>query len=125
MQSAKAARDFTAATLRGWQLDALADDAVIIASELVTNAIRHGTCVPAGEAGHPPVMLAWQQHAGRLTCMVMDENAGPSVLTSAGPDSECGRGLQVVQALAAEWGWMMLDGHEKAVWAALCLPDAM
>jgi hypothetical protein len=42
-QSVKTARDFTAATLRRWHLNPLIDDAVVIASELATNAIRHGT----------------------------------------------------------------------------------
>ena len=42
-ESARAAREFTVATLRKWYLDALIEDAVVIASELATNAIRHGT----------------------------------------------------------------------------------
>src|SRR5262245_12271106 len=43
-ESVRAAREFTAATLRGWKLEALVEEAVIVASELVTNAIRHGIC---------------------------------------------------------------------------------
>lgn len=46
-ESAKTARDFTAATLRRWHLNPLIDDAVIIASELATNAIRHGITTAA------------------------------------------------------------------------------
>src|SRR5215475_13645817 len=42
-ESARAARAFTVATLHDWQLEPLAEDAVVIASELATNAIRHGT----------------------------------------------------------------------------------
>ncbi len=62
-ESARAAREFTVATLRRWHLDALIDDAVVIASELVTNAIRHGTptaeegAAGAGENGR--VELSW------------------------------------------------------------------
>jgi Histidine kinase-like ATPase domain len=51
-ESVKAARDFTAATLRRWHLTALIDDAVVIASELATNAIRHGT--PSSTAANCP-----------------------------------------------------------------------
>lgn len=40
--AAKAAREFSAQTLRGWGLPVLADDAAVIVSELVSNAIRHG-----------------------------------------------------------------------------------
>src|SRR5258708_992217 len=43
-ESVKAARNFTASTQRGWKLDALVEEDVIVASELVTNAIRHRAC---------------------------------------------------------------------------------
>src|SRR6266851_6983689 len=71
-ESVKAARDFTAATLRGWKLDALAEEAVIVASELVTNAIRHGTCSSGPDVDVASVMLAWQRHDGRIICVVTD-----------------------------------------------------
>lgn len=122
LESARLARDFTRTTLRDWQLDMLAYEAVIIASELVTNAIRHGVSFAAGGSERPDVGLAWQRHASRLICVVTDPSATPPVLTTSGPDAESGRGLQVVQALAAAWGWMMLSAQEKAVWAALLLP---
>ena len=38
--------------------------------------------------------------------------------------AEAGRGLQVVEALSAAWGWTRLTGRRKAVWAALPLPVA-
>lgn len=122
LESAKLARDFTRDTLRDWQLDALVQEAVIIASELVTNAIRHGVCPAAGSTDNARVELAWQRHAGRLICVVKDLSAQPPVLAAADPSAESGRGLQVVQALAATWGWMRLGAQEKAVWAALLLP---
>src|SRR6516164_7390862 len=51
-ESAKAAREFTAATLHNWHLDPLISDAVLIASELVTNAIDHGS--PQRQPGTRP-----------------------------------------------------------------------
>ena len=122
-ESVKAARDFTAATLRGWQLDAVVQEAVIIASELVTNAIKHGTSItvrPSTDIAR--VELAWQRHSSRVICVVTDGCSKPPVLGAADMASESGRGLQVVHALAAGWGWMMLGAREKAVWAALLLP---
>ena len=113
-EAAKAARDFTTSTLREWQLDELVQEAVLIASELVTNAIRHGL---GGTDGG--VELAWQRQAARVICMVTDRSPLPPVLGSADSDAESGRGLQVVQAVAATWGWMMLSATSKAVWAAL------
>ncbi len=121
-ESVKAARDFTAATLRGWKLDALVEEAVIVTSELVTNAIRHGTCSPGPGVDVASVMLAWQRHDGRIICVVTDGSSMPPVLEQADTSSESGRGLQVVHALAAAWGWVMLGACEKAVWAAFQLP---
>jgi len=120
--SVKAARDFTAATLRGWKLDALVEEAVIVTSELVTNAIRHGTCSSGPDVDVAGVMLAWQRHDGRIICVVTDGSSMPPVLEQADASSESGRGLQVVHALAAAWGWVMLGACEKAVWAAFQLP---
>ncbi len=121
-ESVKAARDFTASTLRGWKLDALVEEAVIVASELITNAIRHGACQAGPSSDATSVMLAWQRHDGRVICVVTDGSSMPPVLEQADMSSESGRGLQVVHALAAAWGWVMLGACEKAVWAAFQLP---
>ena len=121
-ESVKAARDFTAATLRGWDLEALVDAAVIVASELVTNAIRHGKCLAAPGPDGGQVELTWERHEGRVVCLVTDCSNLPPVLEDADPCSESGRGLQVVQAVAAAWGWFMLGARAKAVWAAFLLP---
>jgi anti-sigma regulatory factor (Ser/Thr protein kinase) len=121
-ESVKAARDFTAATLGGWKLEALVEEAVIVASELVTNAIRHGTCPSGPNTDVASVMLAWQRHDGRIICVVTDGSAMPPVLEQADISAESGRGLQVVHALAAAWGWVLLGACEKAVWAAFQLP---
>jgi anti-sigma regulatory factor (Ser/Thr protein kinase) len=121
-EAAKAARDFTHTTMADWQLDELIHEAILIASELVTNAIRHGQCLAVDGADSARVALAWQRHAGRVICTVTDRNPRPPVLGSPDRDAESGRGLQVVQALAATWGWIMLGATSKAVWAALTIP---
>lgn len=123
LESAKVARDFTRDTLRDWQLEPLVHEAVIIASELVTNAIRHGVIRTAEACGRAGVELSWQRQASRLVCVVTDQNAKPPVLVAADASAESGRGLQVVQAIAAAWGWMLLGAQQKAVWAALLLPS--
>ena len=125
-ESARAARAFTVATLRMWQLDALIEDAVVIASELATNAIQHGTPAAmgeaAGEAGSGRVELSWCLQASRLICVVTDQTGTPPALAAGGPEAESGHGLQIVGALAVAWGWTILGTGEKAVWAALELP---
>jgi hypothetical protein len=118
-EAPKKAREFTTATLRDWELDALVSDAVVIASELVTNAIRYGSHRTSKGSLEEQVELAWQRHLTQVICAVIDGSSAPPVLATAELDAECGRGLLVVQALAAGWGWTMLGPAQKAVWAAL------
>jgi anti-sigma regulatory factor (Ser/Thr protein kinase) len=122
-ESARTAREFTAACLRKWQLDPLISDAVLIASELVTNAISHGTPRGPGEPGGY-VELTWSYQVSRLICVITDRGVEPPVMApvDAEADAESGHGLRIVGALAASWGWTMLGTGEKAVWAALHLP---
>ena len=118
--AARSAREFTVAALRGWQLEPLIPDAVVIASELAANAIRHA--VPA--AGSPAQLaeLAWWHEGHQLTCVVTDASGDPPVLAPPDPAAESGRGLQIVDALSVAWGWTPRGAHQKAVWAALWLP---
>jgi anti-sigma regulatory factor (Ser/Thr protein kinase) len=121
-ESVKAAREFTDVTLRDWQLDDLVDEAVIVASELVTNAIRHGTRCTTSSAVAPTVQLAWHRQADRIICVVTDSSDLAPRLEEADTTCESGRGLHVVHALTAAWGWAMLDACQKAVWATFLLP---
>jgi anti-sigma regulatory factor (Ser/Thr protein kinase) len=121
-ESARTAREFTAAALRAWHLDPLISDAVLIASELVTNAISHGA--PRGGEAAGYVELTWSYQVSRLICVITDHAAEPPVMVPADvcADAESGHGLRIVGALAAAWGWTMLGTGDKAVWAALNLP---
>jgi anti-sigma regulatory factor (Ser/Thr protein kinase) len=116
----RGAREFTGQILRGWGLLALAEDATMIVSELVTNALLHGCDLSA--AAQDQVELIMWRRAGQMVCAVTDPGAEAPVLVSPEPLAEAGRGLQVVQALAATWGWTRLGGCRKAVWAALPVP---
>lgn len=120
--STKAARDFTRTAIRTWQLDLLADDAVLVASELATNAIRHGTSPAADDQAAAQIGLTWWYQKSCLVCVVTDRSTEPPVLALADLDAESGHGLQIVHALAASWGAAMLGAGAKAVWAALQLP---
>jgi len=117
----RSAREFTGQTLRGWGLPVLAEDAAVIVSELVTNALLHGCA--RGAAADQVELLVWRR-AGQMVCAVTDPGPQPPVLVSAAPLAEAGRGLQVVQALSVTWGWTRLGGRRKVVWAALRLPGA-
>jgi hypothetical protein len=93
-----AARDFTRQILLSWGLLCLVEDTSVIVSELVTNAVR------------------------QMVCAVTDPGAGAPVLASPDMSAEAGRGLHVVQALSAAWGWTRLGARRKAVWATLRIP---
>jgi anti-sigma regulatory factor (Ser/Thr protein kinase) len=125
-ESARAAREFTVATLHEWQLESLTEDAVVIASELATNAILHGTPAATRDAANDPeralVELSWSLQASRLICVVTDQAGTPPAVAAQDPEAESGHGLQIVGALAVAWGWTILGTGEKAVWAALDVP---
>src|SRR5215471_4077914 len=125
-ESARTAREFTVATLHEWRLEPLTEDAVVIASELATNAVQHGTPTAAEDAEEDPrrarVELSWCLQASRLICVVTDQTGTPPTVASPDPEAESGHGLQIVGALAVAWGWTILGTGEKAVWAALELP---
>jgi anti-sigma regulatory factor (Ser/Thr protein kinase) len=119
--ASRAAREFTGQLLRGWDLLALAEDAAVIVSELVTNALRHGVRDLSGVAA-AHVELIWWLRAAEITCMVTDPGAAPPVMAPPDPLAETGRGLHVVDALSGTWGWTWLGGCRKAVWATLPVP---
>jgi anti-sigma regulatory factor (Ser/Thr protein kinase) len=120
--SAREAREFTMAALRAWRLGTMADAAMIVVSELVTNAILHGSCHDADADERGQVLLALHRTGDRVTIITTDGNANPPVLAvPPDPSAESGRGLGVVDALAEQWGWTRLGVAAKAVWATLCL----
>lgn len=126
-ESPRAARDFTRETLQGWDMSAAFQDTAMVVSELVTNAFFHGVRGERGDADGARgaaglVELTLWHRASHLVCAVTDPSTDPPVLRSPDPGAEAGRGLQVVQALTATWGWAMLGFHRKVVWAALRVP---
>jgi hypothetical protein len=68
--------------------------AELLVSELVGNALRHA-------AGPLCLTLEW---ASDVRCLVSDGSSQPPRLTEAGLEDEGGRGLALVDMLAARWG---------------------
>ncbi|MEU6064392.1 SpoIIE family protein phosphatase [Streptomyces sp. NPDC047082] len=94
-----------------WGLARLADNAELMAGELVTNAVRHA------RSRHVQLRLV---RGDTLLCEVEDDDHTLPTLLSAGPDAESGRGLRVVSTLAREWGTSR-TGAGKTVWFELTL----
>ncbi|MEP7023548.1 MAG: ATP-binding protein [Actinomycetota bacterium] len=123
----RAAREFTRETLRRWDLYSAYQDTAVVVSELVTNALRYGARIGSAVAAAAvpgAVQLTLWCRVSYLICVVTDPNPEPPVLQPPNSCADSGRGLQVVQALTSSWGWTMLGGRQKVVWAALELPEA-
>jgi two-component sensor histidine kinase len=118
-ESVAAARGFTRETLSSWGMARLAQNAVLIVSELVTNALLHAAGCEPGSPGRGIVEVIWWHRADHLLCVVIDPSTQPPVLASDDLASDSGRGLRVIQAVASAWGWIALNSREKAVWATI------
>ncbi|MDT0489367.1 ATP-binding protein [Kitasatospora albolonga] len=100
--------------------DAVVDDAVLILSELLSNACRHGR--PLGrhtDVGDGDIRAAWRvETSGGLTVEVTD-GGGPTRPVPATPSvtARGGRGLNIISALAQEWGVRDDSSGEVTVWA--------
>jgi CheY-like chemotaxis protein/anti-sigma regulatory factor (Ser/Thr protein kinase) len=104
------AREFVASTFAVWGIPAdTIDDALVVVSELVTNAVTH-----AGSACQ--VRLAVDKVAVRIS--VLDNGAGtpdPQPFSDTKPH---GRGLHIVGALSSAWGVDRVP-QGKLVWAEM------
>ena len=114
-KSVPIARFHIRAALSFHRLEEYADDAAVITSELVTNAIQHA-CGDGTGTVKVTLLRTWNPEV--VTVVVADcSREGP--VTHMAPDgSERGRGLRIVDELSDCWGWNPEDGG-KAVYAVL------
>lgn len=101
--------------------EAVVDDAVLILSELLSNACRHGRPLGARDVGDGDVRAAWGvDKAGRLTVEVTD-GGGPTRPVPSTPSvtAHGGRGLNIISALAQDWGVRDGAAGEVTVWAVV------
>lgn len=86
------------------------DDALLLVSELVTNALIHGA---------PPIRLTMHCADARTVVRVTDSGHQPILLQPlAAADGLSGRGLRLLEVIATDWG---VDSHtnSKTVWFTL------
>ncbi|MDX6362427.1 MAG: hypothetical protein QOC85_1434 [Streptomyces sp.] len=105
----------------GGVAEAVIDDAVLILSELLSNACRHGRPLGDALAGDGDVRAAWRvDTAGRLTVEVTD-GGGPTRPVPATPSvtARGGRGLNIITALAKDWGVRDDTRGEVTVWVVV------
>jgi anti-sigma regulatory factor (Ser/Thr protein kinase) len=125
--AASAARRFVRDTLRSWELtgrsedqDALVDDAVLLTSELVTNAVLH-----AGTPVQVTCRLVGDELDGAVEIAVLDRRLAQLRLdvpqaTAEAAERTNGRGLQLPSQLASAWG-VTYARAAKAVWFRISL----
>lgn len=109
------ARHQLAGVLDGWDLGHLAEPAVLVLSELLTNSVRHAR-VPRDRL----IETRYERTADGVRIEVHDADEAAPVLQELSTDTESGRGLALVDALTAgRWGVAPRDGVGKRTWAVV------
>ncbi|OAH12726.1 ATP-binding protein [Streptomyces jeddahensis] len=106
--SVRRARRLAVAQLALWSLGEYIEDAELLVSELVTNALRHT---------RGPIRLTLSLHpaGGGLRCEVEDGDPTPPRVRHASEEDECGRGLHLLELLSHCWG-SRTTAVGKVVW---------
>ena len=113
LTAAAASRSAVEDAIRAWAVPVDAEVAVLLTSELVTNAVTHG----APAAGRL-VLLTIACDAAALRVDVHDGSTDLPVIGETPAEAETGRGLLLVTSLSTEWGFYRTSTG-KAVYFAL------
>lgn len=87
------------------------DDVLLVASEMVGNAVVH--------SDDGDLDVGWQVDFDTVTVRVTDRSDQHPHLKHAGTDAPNGRGMAIIAAIAREWG-VRPHPQGKQVWA--CVP---
>jgi anti-sigma regulatory factor (Ser/Thr protein kinase) len=98
-----------------WEIPVDPDVAILLTSELVTNAIRHEVT--------GIVMLAITCSCGQLRVDVHDTSRCLPMLVDASADDEAGRGLMLVTTLSDEWGFYRTPAGKAVYFTLAFQPD--
>jgi hypothetical protein len=108
--SSALARDFVRRVCVEWGLPGFADDALLVATELVENAIRHT---------ESPPRLRLELRRGILSVAVSDDSPRQAVMLERLGALEPGLGLRMIAQVARVWGCSRSWSGGKTVWAVL------
>ncbi|MGP2437370.1 ATP-binding protein [Streptomyces sp. JW3] len=115
-RSVRLARVQVRRRLTMWEWGGDVDDAVLVASELVANAVRHGRL-----PGHE-LWLGMRESADRVLTVEVSDPVPAFPEPRVDPEGEGGRGLLVVAGLATELEWFSRGDVGKTVRARLAAP---
>ena len=106
-------RIFVARSLALHGAEAVVDDAVLVVSELATNAVLHA---------RTPFRVSLSRADDHLHVAVGDASSTQPRAVASEPLGPSGRGLSIVGALSRGWGVENTAGGVKSVWACLLIP---
>ena len=113
--AAAQARSQVRAVIRAWKVPVDPDIAVLLTSDLVTNAIMHGE----GKT----VTLAIRCSRGHLRVDVYDASRSLPMAVDEPAGTDTGRGLVLVAALSAEWGSFCTPAGKATYFTLAFQPD--
>jgi CheY-like chemotaxis protein len=108
--SAREARAFTNSTLAGWGVGDIVDDILLVVTELVNNAVTHALTECELRLSVSPLSLRIE---------VIDGGGGTPDPLPPSATRNHGRGLHLIDALTAAWGFEPIASGGKMVWAEL------
>lgn len=118
------ARRLVVDVLEGWRMSDLRENAQLLTSELVTNAVNAVERMP-----FDPIRRVRMVKVNVYTdyrCVLVEvwdpTNDVPAVQNMVPDDVEGGRGLFLVDTIAKEWGYYFTRGGGKIVWCLLEMP---
>jgi hypothetical protein len=117
-----------------WGLGSIAETVELVVSELATNAVKVSAGIGSSAPGDAYYGMAPRCIALFLACdrrrvlvQIWDGDPGPPQPADVDENAESGRGLLLVEALSADWGWYWPEAGEqgKWVWATIAERDAV
>jgi anti-sigma regulatory factor (Ser/Thr protein kinase) len=104
-----------------WGLSQLGEQAELLVSELMTNAVQASRSMEE----ILPVWLWLMSDRSRVLILIWDANPQPPIRSDVSEEAESGRGLMLVEAISEQWDWYF--AHEtggKVVWCVVRLPGS-
>jgi hypothetical protein len=112
--AAEQARVITRLALAEWDMSGIADNALLITAELVTNAMKIGDVF----------QLTLSCQGGTVLVEVSDSSEASPDPQQRSLNRVDGRGLLLVEACSKDWGWRLEEHGGKTVWALCADPSA-
>lgn len=110
VESARVGRNFTRSTLLEWGVATSVDDALLVVSELISNAVMHAESGCELRLALSPVVLRIE---------VADDGGGTPDPLPPSRTRPFGRGLNLIDSVASAWGVDPVDSGGKVVWAEI------